>query len=125
MRRLHVTVVALVRLLALAGGAGMGAPGAPGAGARGGPPPGVIQITPEEKASVDRVSAGGAVARLHELTPREQLQALGFSRHKALEAFLICDKNEQLAANYLFDHQFDDEAAMGAGAPRGGGSGQQ
>jgi UV excision repair protein RAD23 len=75
---------------AAAGGAGQGGQagaamgGAGGAGA-GGPRPHTITITQEEKQSIDN------------------LEALGFPRQRALEAFLICDKNEQLAANYLFD----------------------
>ncbi len=32
-----------------------------------------------------------------------QLQDLGFARQQAVEAFLACAKNEQMAANILFD----------------------
>ena len=46
----------------------------------------VIQMTQEEKAAIDR------------------LKAMGFSEHKAVEAYIVCGKNEELAANYLFDN---------------------
>lgn len=49
------------------------------------PSPTVIRLTTEENAAIDR------------------LVALGFERNIALEAFLACDKNEEVAANYLFD----------------------
>jgi len=57
-----------------------------GAGA-GGLPPGahVVQLTQEEMAAVRR------------------LQELGFSQQQAVEAFIACDRNEALAANFLFD----------------------
>ena len=44
-----------------------------------------IQITIEENEAVNR------------------LVSLGFDRNMALQAFFACDKNEELAANFLFD----------------------
>ncbi|TVU05778.1 hypothetical protein EJB05_48961 [Eragrostis curvula] len=42
----------------------------------------------------------------------ERLEQMGFSRDLVLEVFFACNKDEQLAANYLLDHgnEFDDEA---------------
>lgn len=68
-----------------------GAPGAGGGRGAGGPggrdPPGVIRVelSEAERAAIDR------------------LVALGFPRDIVLEAFLVCDRNEELTANYLFD----------------------
>eukprot|EP01101_Sappina_pedata_P010084 TRINITY_DN6265_c0_g1_i1.p1 TRINITY_DN6265_c0_g1~~TRINITY_DN6265_c0_g1_i1.p1 ORF type:complete len:351 (+),score=140.33 TRINITY_DN6265_c0_g1_i1:24-1055(+) len=57
-----------------------------------GPPAGnVIQVTPEEKESIDR------------------LESLGFSRHLAIQAFFAFDKDETAAANYLFDTANEDQ----------------
>merc|ERR1712080_563963 len=64
------------QLMARGGEAG----GMPGMGA---PPQGVVRLTEEESQ---------AVARLTEL---------GFNRQVAAQAYLACDKNEELAANYL------------------------
>lgn len=68
----------------MAGGMG----GAPG-GLPGGIPPGahVVRLTEEE---------GAAVQRLQNM--------LGVSRQQAAEAYLACDKNEQLAANFLLNN---------------------
>jgi UV excision repair protein RAD23 len=78
----------------LAGGGGGGGGGAPqggqGGGGGGGPRSHTVQITMEEKAQLDR------------------LEALGFSRQRALEAWLLCDRNEELAANFLFENAGDD-----------------
>ena len=38
-----------------------------------------------------------------------QLEALGFDRQMVLQAYMLCDKNEELAANFLFDSGEDDQ----------------
>lgn len=72
-----------------------GAAGAVGqeAGAPGGVPSNYIQVTQEEKAAIDR------------------LAELGFDKQLAIEAFFACDKNEEMAANYLFDAQMKGDFA--------------
>jgi len=79
----------LSQLLGSLAGAG-GQPGAGGAVGPGGVPQGYIQVTQEEKAAIDR------------------LTDLGFDRQLAIEAFLVCDRNEAEAANYLLNMGNED-----------------
>lgn len=54
--------------------------------------PQAVTVTPEEHEAIER------------------LEAMGFERALVLEVFFACNKNEELAANYLLDHmhEFDD-----------------
>ncbi|KAI3976921.1 hypothetical protein MKX01_008779, partial [Papaver californicum] len=51
--------------------------------------PQAIAVTPEEREAIER------------------LEAMGFPRAVVLEVFFACNKNEELAANYLLDHMDD------------------
>ncbi|KNC50857.1 UV excision repair protein Rad23 [Thecamonas trahens ATCC 50062] len=71
------------------------------AGGMGAPPPGVnyIQVTEEEKGHI------------------EQLEALGFPRHICVQAYMSCNKDPDLAANFLFSYGADmvNDEAQGQG----------
>ncbi|WOH07713.1 hypothetical protein DCAR_0727146 [Daucus carota subsp. sativus] len=53
--------------------------------------PQAISVTPEERDAIER------------------LEAMGFDRDLVLEVFFACNKNEELAANYLLDHMNEFE----------------
>lgn len=54
-------------------------------------PTSVIQVTEEEQGAIER------------------LMALGFDRPRVIEAYFACDKNETIAANFLFEHMNDED----------------
>ena len=56
-------------------------------------PPGAVAVhlTEEEQAAIGR------------------LEGLGFDRNRCIEAFLLCERDETLAANFLFDSAMEEQ----------------
>lgn len=95
-----------------------------GAAGEEGAPVNYIQVTPQEKEAIERVSLFGCAAvRLLvggvNSVSLVQLKALGFPEALVIQAYFACEKNENLAANFLLNQGLEDDwTGSGALPPR-------
>ena len=66
-----------------------------------------VNLTQDEAAAVERVSVALSQGNAANVW---QLEQLGFDRQMVLQAYMLCDKNEELAANFLFEAGEEEDA---------------